>query len=106
MDKRVIFVHYARHVIGIGSFPVIVFQSGAYAVLGSGDVDLYREVGMDSAHSFYDIRGFPLRRVARGSMVCFGGGVGSPLCDQFSSSVCKPFLSVTVRLAIPIFLRW
>ena len=78
MDKRVIFVHYARHVIGIGSFPVIVFQSGAYAVLGSGDVDLYREVGMDSAHSFYDIRGFPLRRVARGSMVCFGGGVGSP----------------------------
>ena len=55
MDKRVIFVHYARHVIGIGSFPVIVFQSGAYAVLGSGDVDLYREVGMDSAHSFYDI---------------------------------------------------
>ena len=78
MDKRVIFVHYARHVIGIGSFPVIVFQSGAYAVLGSGDVDLYREVGMDSAYSFYGIRGFPLRRVARGTMVCFGGGVGSP----------------------------
>ena len=73
-------------------YPVIVFQSGAYAVLGSGDVDLYREVGMDSAHSFYDIRGFPLRRVARGSMVCFGGGGPvALLCDQFSSSVCKPF---------------
>ena len=76
--KRVIFVHYARYVTGIGSFSVIVFQSGTYVVLGSGDVDLYREVGMDSARPFYDICGFPRWRVARGSMVCFGGGVGSP----------------------------
>lgn len=106
MDKRVIFVHYARHVIGIGSFPVIVFNQG-HTLYWDQVMWIYtgKLVWIPLILSMIYVA-FRCGGWREGVWFVLVAGLVALLCDQFSSSVCKPFLNVTVRLAIPIFLRW